>query len=1212
MLNGTSIKAFAADRITLDVTGLVTGSDIGHDCQRYLSDEYDQNNHWQRCTICDKKYNVQPHTMTTGYWTGGNAQNCRTDNFFVRTCTNEHCGYETRTQTGRAEHKFSSEIGYSQYRIGYKICTVCGVSETVCDCTIHGKKPGCDVEGYCDTCTHYWQRMQHFTLADAIYDQHGNKVQGTSETVYNGYTTQHRCIYCGKVCMTVETTATQLTGNKVQYKLIARPLNGGKVQQILGPYFAQVNGQSLINQAMAYQISDDRSYATIWYTVTPQPGMHLEQSVWGYASIACTDGTGWPFGCGLYPTSNDVTNSVDVTAPQINSVLYKDISDATWTADENTEWSTSKQIKVDGHEEYANTVYLRLFDLDGQTDTTGYYKDLGDPVAEAQQAVGSTGQYTLQQMPGIEADENGHKYRLVVSDQLNNDVVKDITVKKIDRLAPKVATEDSTQTEWSKLKTVELHGTDKGINKVSVNFNNLVPLEGGSPELETATSGYSYSQEVGLTGDVYGQVAANVLYTDGLGNGTNKRLMIYNLDNTKPQVLSVDTEFGKDKTFRVFANDMHPTLGEGSHVAAYMIKQDNSIPSETDSNWITWTADTPQTGSTVTNTVKGYMEDSVNNYGVYYVFVKDTVGNISDAYKFEVKQRPRLYITATPTNNDPTNNVGRGYVTVDWQSYDWPNKYYKVYRQDDNGSTYQSVGVDYHMIKRVRVLQVFPDLAEQNNLHSWVVDTGYGQGIIQVDQVSQTAFNINPAAYLNENQSDGSWNYDVVFFGAWDRNNYRDLSAQSYAVVNKFASAGHGIILGHDTALNNGRDDVYEIPGGPVKHQQNYFDRLALDHIKILYYASGNEVGSTNVEIVKTGLFTTYPNYIGVKGTKLTIPMCHTWGQRVQQGYENNIWLEFRDDINNVVGHGNGNFYLVTYNNAAMIQTGHSNGAATSDEQKILQNLIFYMNQILFNMYHNVDYAAMDVTPPTTPEIQKLKTDYVLDSEDVGNNYKYYVEAYTKDGIAPKNYIETSNKADALVKTGLKGYYYVIDQNSQTVVTDRNGTYIDENNNKVSPGLQSVVRYLHVAAVDNGGNISATSTVEIPARITISYDKNQAEATGTMTDQIVEYGQSTIIKSNEFSWVKHRFTNWNINKDNSGRVFKPGDTVNYQDLAPKYGYNITMYAQWEPLYKLEIDPSKGEYQGDPQKQTFWLGQNGTQRIDDATRIGYNFKGWRIA
>ena len=60
---------------------------------------------------------------------------------------------------------------------------------------------------------------------------------------------------------------------------------------------------------------------------------------------------------------------------------------------------------------------------------------------------------------------------------------------------------------------------------------------------------------------------------------------------------------------------------------------------------------------------------------------------------------------------------------------------------------------------------------------------------------------------------------------------------------------------------------------------------------------------------------------------------------------------------------------MITYNNIAMIQTGHSNGAATSDEQKILSNLIFYMNQILFNMYYNVDYAAMDITPPTVPVI---------------------------------------------------------------------------------------------------------------------------------------------------------------------------------------------------------------------------------------------------
>ena len=559
-------------------------------------------------------------------------------------------------------------------------------------------------------------------------------------------------------------------------------------------------------------------------------------------------------------------------------------------------------------------------------------------------------------------------------------------------------------------------------------------------------------------------------------------------------------------------------------------------------------------------------------------------------------QSPRLQVTA-----DPTNNVGRGYVTVDWQSYDWHNKYYKVYRQEDNGVTYQSVGVDYHLINRVRTLQIYPDTVEQRNLHSWVVDTGYGKGIIQVDQVSLSEFNNNPTAYIY--QPDGSWKYDVLFFGTWDSNNGLDLSVNSANVTRQFLQAGRGVVFGHDTI----RWDSYtgSTPNPTLVNFASLAPYAGLQPID--YWANGRQNASSTVRITKKGLFTTYPWNIGDVGDTLTIPLAHCVGQSAI----GDVWLEFVNQTAIPLGDP-ANFYLATYNNAAMIQTGHSNGAATSDEQKILQNLIFYMNQILFDMYYNVDYAAMDVTPPTTPVIQKSKTDYILDSEDVGNNYKYYVESYTKDGIAPKNRIDTSNFADALVKTGLKGYYYVIDQNSQTVVTESNGTYIDKNNNKVSPGLQSVVRYLHVAAVDNGGNISATSTVEIPVRITISYDKNQAEATGTMTDQIVEYGQSTIIKSNEFSWVRHRFTNWNINKDNSGQVFMPGDTVNYQDLAPKYGYNITVYAQWEPLYKLEIDPSKGEYnKGDPQRQTFWLGQNDSKIIEDAKRIGYNFHGWRI-
>lgn len=1201
MLNGNAIKAFAADKITLDVTGLVTGSDIGHDCQRYLSDEYDQNNHWQRCTICDKKYNVQPHTMTPGYWTGGNAQNCRSENFFVRTCTNEHCGYETRTQAGRAGHNFSSAIYYHQYMTGYRVCTVCGESVTVCECTINGRKPGCDIEGYCDKCGHYWQRMQHFTLADTLYDQHGNVVQGVSETVYNGYTTQHRCIYCGKVCMTVETIATQLTGNKVQYKLIARPLNGGKVQQISGPHFSQANGQSLVNQTIDYQISGDRSYATIWYTVTTQPGMHIEQSIWGYVAIYCTDETGWSFACGLYPVNNGVTNSVDVTAPQINSVLYKNISDDTWTADENTEWSTSKQIRVDGHEEYANTVYLRLFDLDGQTDTTGYYKDLGEPVAEAQQAVGSSGQYTLQQMPGIEADENGHKYRLVVSDQLNNDAVKDITVKKIDRLAPKVDTEDSTQTEWSKLKTVELHGTDKGINKVSIKFNNLVPLEGGSSELVATTSGYNYSQEVDLTGDVYGQVAANVLYTDGLGNSTNKRLMVCNIDNTSPTITEVVGNLNNDYTYKIYGNDRKSGLGEGSGIQEYLVKETSDKPSETDSNWNKYTGDRLDTGDAQKKQVQ--MAGSVSKAGTYYAFVKDAAGNISDGVEFQIKDTIKLWITATPDNS------GYGSVMVDWQTYDYRNKNFKVYRQS-NGIDYQSVGIDYTSVTNIRVLQIYPIDAAKNQMKDWMVTQGYGKGIIQVDSVYIDDFNVNPEGYLKD--SSDSWKYDVIVLGTWDSNNQKDLNQKQVDVIRKFLETGHGMVAGHDT-LCAGKELS-------TKNYQQLKDLFSLSQAENARWYNGVGDNSdrspqsseqSTIKIVKTGLFTNYPWMIGDLGQTLVVPGCHSNGQIPVKAA---TWLKFYEkDYGQTQMNDPANEYLMTYNNTAMMQAGHSNGTATSDEQKIFANIIFYVNQLLFSTYQNKDYAAQDTTAPTVPAITNKLTKYQFTSEDEGNHYWFYVESYNKDGIAPENYIETSNIAQVDVVTGLKGYYYIVDTSKNTVVTKtgQGVQYTDKDNATVDPGVASQTRYLHVASVDNAGNLSGTATIEIPAKLIISYDKNGADGIEAMQPQEVLSGQQIQIKENEFTYTRHRFTNWNTDRDNNGDIYNPGESIQYSLATPKYGYSLKLYAIWEPLYKLIVNPDGGIYQDSNISTEYWLGTGNTESIKDGVRIGYNFKGWTI-
>lgn len=47
-------NSFSAETTTVDITGLATGTEISHDCNKYLLTKYDTSNHWQQCSICGK------------------------------------------------------------------------------------------------------------------------------------------------------------------------------------------------------------------------------------------------------------------------------------------------------------------------------------------------------------------------------------------------------------------------------------------------------------------------------------------------------------------------------------------------------------------------------------------------------------------------------------------------------------------------------------------------------------------------------------------------------------------------------------------------------------------------------------------------------------------------------------------------------------------------------------------------------------------------------------------------------------------------------------------------------------------------------------------------------------------------------------------------------------------------------------------------------
>ena len=101
---------------------------------------------------------------------------------------------------------------------------------------------------------------------------------------------------------------------------------------------------------------------------------------------------------------------------------------------------------------------------------------------------------------------------------------------------------------------------------------------------------------------------------------------------------------------------------------------------------------------------------------------------------------------------------------------------------------------------------------------------------------------------------------------------------------------------------------------------------------------------------------------------------------------EGNYWDEFSEIKNDEQARRelpqdmNLKYYLTTWNNTAMIQTGHSMGQSTEDERKVLANTLFYLKQ-LTHKTEILDNSARDIADPNKPENIVYKVD------EQGNNF---------------------------------------------------------------------------------------------------------------------------------------------------------------------------------------------------------------------------------
>ena len=228
-----------------------------------------------------------------------------------------------------------------------------------------------------------------------------------------------------------------------------------------------------------------------------------------------------------------------------------------------------------------------------------------------------------------------------------------------------------------------------------------------------------------------------------------------------------------------------------------------------------------------------------------------------------------------------------------------------------------------------------------------------------------------------------------MMHGTWDANALNTINDNAVDVIGRYIDAGKGVITGHDTLghlmgkkFGLGRLTekfnlvIGKTPGMPVDRD--------LDSNEAWAYMS------SKVKITKKGFLTQFPWNLGPVGTILNVPLTHT----TSNGAKGNTWIEFveghyyGDPGNYIVTdeqaaaklpNVNIKYYLTTWNNTAMIQTGHSSGESTEDERKVLANTLFYLKQ-LTHKTEILDNSARDIADPNKPENIVYKID------EQGNN----------------------------------------------------------------------------------------------------------------------------------------------------------------------------------------------------------------------------------
>ena len=322
-----------------------------------------------------------------------------------------------------------------------------------------------------------------------------------------------------------------------------------------------------------------------------------------------------------------------------------------------------------------------------------------------------------------------------------------------------------------------------------------------------------------------------------------------------------------------------------------------------------------------------------------------------------------------------------------------------------------------------------------------------------------------------------------MIHGTWDANAMNTISDSAVNVIGNYIDSGRGVITGHDS-IGQTFGKKYGI--GRLADKFNlylgYWGEAAVETVDNRTTSWG--YASDKVKITKKGFLTQFPWNLGTVGTVLNIPPTHT----ASNAAKGNVWMEFTEgthsqittiksdeDMRAQIPQGvNIKYYLTTWNNTAMIQTGHSNGNSTEDERKVLANTLFYLKQ-LTKKTEILDNSARDLENPNKPvnittAVNEDNTTNIRfrRPEDNGSTYEYYVKGL--DGAREF----TSDTKSATITTGVKKYKYQVVEGTADPVEDGWREVETTGDNESLPigniNYTGVDTYINIKAIDGAGN----------------------------------------------------------------------------------------------------------------------------------------------